>query len=290
MIENSSDGTVYGNEWKSFPMHFWSNYTLPEGKWPMVLNEKCHFSDIVSQVSDEIIRRIEKEVNDFNKLVGTFSIDAFDEIIYATYHVAKYDKEDESKENIDNMPASTKPNPIRIDVTLPFYDKHVYIKYKNVVEHEVMHAYWIHLKGGFLMSDKETERYKDIIKSTEAFEYDNDKIKQLASIIGRCLYFSFGAEKSAIIQSFDYIIQKMLDGKEPMDMDYIMDNTEAGGYLGMLNLVVEQYDIFKQAVPYIFNGDVERLGVRLRKLRDSLAGIINAIIKRRTEEYNEIHG
>lgn len=269
---------------------FRGDYTLPGGRWPMMLNEKCHSSDIVSRVSDEIISRIENEVNDFNREVGTFSVEAFDEIIYVTYEVIKYDTENISADVIDNMPASAKTNPIRIYVTLPFYNKHVYIKYKNVVEHEVMHAYWIHLKGGFLMTDEETERYKDIIKSTEAFSRDNDDIKPLASAIGRCLYFSFGAEKSAIIQSFDYIIRKMIDDKEPIDAKSIIEKTEAGMYLDILNTAVENYDVFKHAAPYVFNGDVERLGIRLRKLIDSLAGIINSIIKRRTEEYNEIHG
>lgn len=268
---------------------FRGDCTLSDGRWPMMLNEKCHSSDIVSQVSDQIIRRIENEVNDFNRTAGTFSTEVFGEIIYVTYKVIKYDTEKISVDVIDNMPASTIPNPIRIDVTLPFYNKHVYIKYKNVVEHEVMHAYWIHLKGGFLMTDEETKRYKDIIKSTEAFAQDDDEIKQLASAIGRCLYLSFGAEKSAIIQSFDSIIKKMIDDKDPIDAAFIIENTEAGMYLDILNTAVENYDVFKHAAPYIFKGDVERFGIRLRKLRDSLAGIINAIIKRRTEEYNEVH-
>lgn len=257
------------------------NFTRKHNMDDIKIYETCHSSDVVSEVSNKITEKIEYLVNEDGITRGTFSIEAFDEVLYVSYNALIFYSEEEAIDSIDNNKAQMTTEPLSIFIEVPVFKDKIIFKYKNVIEHELMHVYWWHLRNGLMMTDKEQKMYDNVISAAENFSNDEDTNLYLGAL-KRCIYLSFAQERAAIVQSFDSIIKKEIVRNK--DGDVLIEDTEIGKFLELLDYVLNNFSKFRDAAPYVFSGDIDSLERRLKKLKTSLRNIINAIIMRRKSE------
>lgn len=190
------------------------------------IKEECHSNDNVSAISNLVLEQINSMISSGKGIrkdyipggpeiiFGCFPFSAFDDTIYINFEVFNFDNAQQFRYFADVLGGKTEETPIRIYFRLPYINGEIDERYKNVIEHELMHAYWIHAKGGFMMSEKDYKRYKEIINSSENFNSDDEQFTMFVKALFRCLYISFGSEKSAIVQSFDKVVRARLNNGE----------------------------------------------------------------------------
>lgn len=272
------------------------NYMEQPNKSGNMLTEKCHSSDIVSEVSDDIINRIEnivaiklEKTPNIHYVSDVFTIEAFEELLYISFTVYIYEKEEIALRDYDDLggyvgDGDNEYGHIFVRLELPYCNGHIIRKYRNNVEHEIMHTYWKHLKGGFVMSDKETAKYNEIMKCSENFNDTDKNFVKFIKLLCRCMYLLFNQERSAIVQSFDSVIKDELSNNKKIDRKYINDNTEIGVYMQVIDYVLRNYATYKDRIPFIFHIDTDRLENKIRNLYNGLNNMITNIVKRRSDE------